>query len=189
MGKDKNDEAYEHGVHDGKEGGALDDFVHGLVRNTPLQSTREEIYNKGYDYGREHRYDGSGDSSSSDDSGSGSSLCFLTSACTEAMGLPDSCYELGTLRQFRDEYLASSPEGRQAIREYYETAPMVVTAIKLRDDHAVVLQEIYSQLVEPAVRLIEAKEHTRAFQLYRAVFLRLRDEFVPGVSTPAMNAG
>ena len=34
--------------------------------------------------------------------GNDSGGCFLTSACTEARGLPDDCHELTVLRSFRD---------------------------------------------------------------------------------------
>lgn len=37
--------------------------------------------------------------------------CFLTSACTEAHGLPDDCYELTTLRKYRDSILAKQTGG------------------------------------------------------------------------------
>ena len=50
--------------------------------------------------------------------GNDSGGCFLTSACTEARGLPDDCHELTVLRSFRDGYLRSQPEGEAEIAEY-----------------------------------------------------------------------
>lgn len=55
--------------------------------------------------------------------------CYLTSACMYSKGLPDDCYELETLRNFRDTWLKNSEEGREIIKEYYEVAPKIVSAI------------------------------------------------------------
>ena len=55
--------------------------------------------------------------------GGSSSSCYLTSACTEARGLPDDCAELTALRAFRDSYVRSQPEGESDIQHYYAVAP------------------------------------------------------------------
>ena len=68
-----------------------------------------------------------GGSSSGNDNDSGG--CFLTTACTEAKGLPDNCRELETLRHFRDNYMMNVPEGKADIAHYYKTAPSIVNAI------------------------------------------------------------
>lgn len=47
--------------------------------------------------------------------GTSSGGCFLTSACTEAKGLADDCYELTMLRAFRDEYLVKQKSGKAEI--------------------------------------------------------------------------
>jgi hypothetical protein len=100
--------------------------------------------------------------------------CFLTSACIYARGLGDDCLELTVLRKFRDLYVASFVEGRQAIREYYSFAPAVVAAIN-RSKHAdKVYGEIYTDLVTPAVRLILDRAFDSAFQHYKRVSLELR---------------
>ena len=67
-----------------------------------------------------------GGSSSGNDNDSGG--CFLTTACTEAKGLPDNCRELETLRHFRDNYMMNVPEGKADIAHYYKTAPSVYAA-------------------------------------------------------------
>ena len=67
--------------------------------------------------------------------GNDSGGCFLTSACTEARGLPDDCHELTVLRSFRDGYLRSQPEGEAEIAEYYAVAPKIVDAIRSKADY------------------------------------------------------
>ena len=51
--------------------------------------------------------------------GNDTSGCFLTSACVEARGLPDDCYELRVLRNFRDSYLVKQDCGECEINHYY----------------------------------------------------------------------
>src|SRR5690606_13403351 len=45
--------------------------------------------------------------------------CFLTSACCTVIGLGDRCWELETLRRFRDGWLSSFAAGRGDIARYY----------------------------------------------------------------------
>ena len=65
----------------------------------------EDVY---YKYCRNYDYSGCpvyGDAGSS-------TGCFLTSACVEAMNLPDDCEELMILRKFRDTWLVKQPGGQ-----------------------------------------------------------------------------
>ncbi|MEM1197138.1 MAG: CFI-box-CTERM domain-containing protein [Pseudomonadota bacterium] len=58
--------------------------------------------------------------------------CFLTTAAVETIGLHDDCWELRTLRRFRDDWLAKQADGPTDIARYYEQAPAV--ADRLRAD-------------------------------------------------------
>ena len=51
--------------------------------------------------------------------------CFLTTAACMHKGLPDDCYELETLRRFRDDYLLSTSEGVIMVKHYYFVAPEI----------------------------------------------------------------
>jgi hypothetical protein len=55
--KTPDDEAYEHGVHDGQQADLLDQAVQSVTKgiSLPGQRRHDEIYNKGYDYGVAHR--------------------------------------------------------------------------------------------------------------------------------------
>lgn len=68
--------------------------------------------------------------------GTSSGGCFLTSACTEAKGLADDCYELTMLRAFRDEYLVKQKSGKAEIAHYYITAPKIVETINADGNRA-----------------------------------------------------
>ena len=60
--------------------------------------------------------------------------CYLTSACMYAKGLSDDCYELQTLRNYRDGWLKLSEEGKQFVEQYYSIAPKIVSAINETKD-------------------------------------------------------
>ncbi len=123
-------------------------------------------YCRGYDYGDCPIY-----------KGQDSSGCFLSSACTEAKGLPDDCRELTVLRRFREDYLRLLPEGKAEIAEYYFVAPQIVSAIKRREDATSIFNAIYEKLVMPCVEMIEHGENERAHQLYRNTIRQLQAQF------------
>lgn len=110
--------------------------------------------------------------------GQETSGCFLTSACVEAKGLPDDCYELTLLRQFREGYLQALPTGKDEIAEYYFVAPQIVAAIKQREDSISIFELIYEKLVKPCVDLIERGENEKAHELYRATVLDLCAQYL-----------
>lgn len=107
-----------------------------------------------------------------------SSGCFLTSACVEAKGLPDDCYELTVLRKFRDTYLRFLPCGEKEIAEYYFVAPQIVSAIKNREDYLGIFGSIYTKLVKPCVNMIERGDNEKAYILYRDTIQQLRTQYL-----------
>lgn len=93
--------------------------------------------------------------------------CFLTSACTEARGLPDDCYELTTLRAFRDGYMKSLPQGQADICEYYHIAPAIVDKIHTLPNAQEIFDKIYTELVLPCVKMIQLGKNKAAYLKYR----------------------
>lgn len=103
--------------------------------------------------------------------------CYLTSACMYAKGLPDDCYELETLRHFRDTWLKSSDVGEEVIKQYYEIAPRIVSAINERKDSKSVYEMIYEKMVKPCVEFIEQKKYQETMELYRSMTLQLEKKY------------
>ena len=105
--------------------------------------------------------------------------CFLTSACVEAMGLPDNCFELMTLRRFRDTYVANLCGGRGEIAEYYTIAPLLVKAISAHSNGLKeTYQQIYDTVVAPCAKLISSGLFAEAYALYKQKFLELQTRFL-----------
>ena len=107
--------------------------------------------------------------------------CYLTSACVEAKGLSDDCHELTVLRNFRDGYMRSLPNGAADICEYYHVAPLIVEKIKLLPNAGEIFEKIYNELVEPCVALIDSNKNEEAYVSYRNYTKMLQKRYMEGV--------
>jgi len=106
---------------------------------------------------------------------SGSSGCYLTTACVEQKGLSDDCIELSVLREFRDGYIASLPNGNEEIMEYYKTAPQVVRAINQRDDADGIYETLYNETITPCVEMIQGDRKEEAYIAYKQMVEEMKD--------------
>lgn len=95
--------------------------------------------------------------------------CFLTTACMDARGRSDHCYELTVLRRFRDEYLLATAAGRALVGEYYRIAPKIVGDIDARPDGKLIWANLYARLVLQSVAFIEDERYPEAVAHYREV--------------------
>lgn len=92
--------------------------------------------------------------------------CYITTACVEVMGLEDDCYELQTLRKFRDKHMLDSIEKCHKVADYYFHAPKVVENLKAMPDHKEFLKDVYERFILKAVHLIEQCDYEGAMQVY-----------------------
>ena len=91
--------------------------------------------------------------------------CFITTACCEVLGLGDDCFELRTLRRYRDEVLAKQPAGRAAIARYYATAPRVLAQIPAKTREYRLLA-VYARFILPAAIAARLGFNASAYRLY-----------------------
>lgn len=96
---------------------------------------------------------------------SGSSGCFLTTACCEYQGLPDNCHELTVMRDFRDNYLYKQPYGEEIIRTYYQDAPKIVKYLNEQKNRDAIYHSIYVK-IRSIVAAIEKQENDKATIMY-----------------------
>lgn len=101
------------------------------------------------------------------------SSCFLTTACVAEMGLRDDCFELATLRRFRDEVLDKLPGGRAEIACYYRIAPLVVSKLSSTDAPSLELARIYVLYIVPSVIAVGLGRHCWARRIYRQMMFDL----------------
>ena len=106
-------------------------------------------------------------------SGGGGTTCFLTTACCQYKNLPDDCYELTTLRNFRDAYLKKTEEGKALVEEYYKIAPPIVEKIMANANKEDILESIYAEVCK-IIALIETEMYEQSIEAYKAMVLRVQ---------------
>ena len=131
------------------------------LEDTSYRTCHSDAENSAYDKGRAgEQLDG--DKGSNDEGG-----CFLTTACTMALSLPDDCDELVTLRRFRDSYMLTFEDGRSEVKEYYAIAPQIAKAISVRPNALAIYLRIFDEIVSPCVKLIKEGRLELARDTYR----------------------
>ncbi|KPL67140.1 hypothetical protein SZ64_02925 [Erythrobacter sp. SG61-1L] len=95
--------------------------------------------------------------------------CFLTTATCKTVGLEDDCWELTTLRQFRDGWLAWQEGGAEDIARYYREAPAIARA--LGSDQQAALRLYWTRIVPSALAA-----HFGANRLARRIYTRMMGE-------------
>jgi hypothetical protein len=104
--------------------------------------------------------------------------CFITSACCEALGLADNCFELRALRRYRDDVLAHEPGGADAIAAYYALAPSILARLP-REGRERLLLFIYARYVLPSAVAATLGLNALAYRLYRRMLRDLANAFAP----------
>lgn len=109
-------------------------------------------------------------------------LCYITTAVCESLGKPDNCYELETLRKYRDGYLAYQADGKQLIDEYYDIAPTIVNRINKQENALDIYESIYQSYLSPCIEKIEQQENEECKRIYASMMQDLQAKYVGFVS-------
>jgi hypothetical protein len=105
--------------------------------------------------------------------------CFITSACCEAIGLDDDCFELRALRRYRDEVLAKRPGGVNEIAAYYALAPLILGRLP-REGRKRLLHFLYARYILPSALAAMLGFDDLAHRLYARMIRELTFAFAPG---------
>ena len=170
MGKDNRlEELHNKGQEDRSEGrydpphDLLDDILTWSESGVDKMNEENEAYSEGWNHTDEQK----------------KGMCFLSTACTVTMRLPDDCEELEVLRQFRDTWLCRTALGREAIDEYYAIAPRIVKAINQSPSPTAEWGRVF-RTIKKTVGFIEENEPERAFGVYRGMVRRLARAYLGG---------
>lgn len=117
--------------------------------------------------------------------GNSSAGCFLTTACCEYKNLPDDCFELETLRSFRDNWLKKQPpHGEADIAEYYQIAPEIVKSIKMQTDQNEIWENLYVTILECVALICNGNEKNNekylfeAYEKYKNMTISLKEQYL-----------
>jgi hypothetical protein len=100
--------------------------------------------------------------------------CFLTTATVDTLGLPDDCWELSSLRRFRDGPMRLNNQWRALVEDYDNIAPAIVEAVNARRDAKTIWARTYLSGVLPAAIYARIGLNTLAVWVYRRMVSRLR---------------
>jgi hypothetical protein len=104
--------------------------------------------------------------------------CFISTACCEALGLDDDCFELCALRRYRDGVLAARPGGSEAIALYYALAPLILARIP-HETRVRRLRILYARYILPASLAAHLGLNALAYRLYAGMLAGLAAQFAP----------
>jgi hypothetical protein len=102
--------------------------------------------------------------------------CYLTTTVVEYMGLADNGPELTAMRQLR-EYYIGVPGYADLIQEYYQTSPVIITAINALADPSVEYTYIYNTVVV-VMNHVNGGEWQQAHDLYMAMYNDLKTRYL-----------
>ena len=104
--------------------------------------------------------------------------CYLTTACMveKNANFDDNCYELTTLRNFRDSYMKKYHE--EDILYYYETAPKIIEAINKLSNRKSIFHNMYDELVKAVILYLENFEFEKAYSYYKDYTCRLEEKYL-----------
>lgn len=105
-------------------------------------------------------------------------FCYITTAVCRSLGRPDDCYELNTLRDYRDSYLLSTDEGREIVQEYYNIAPTIVKRIDKKAEADEIYENIWKTYLSPCITMIENGENEKCRDLYSSMVRKLEARYL-----------
>lgn len=99
-----------------------------------------------------------------------SKKCFITTAVCEHLGKPDDCYELETLRKFRNDYMFQNSERWIDVYNYYCFAPKIVEVLATLADKNTIYARFNDTYIQPAIVAIENNDYEFAHKIYTRLF-------------------
>lgn len=105
-------------------------------------------------------------------------LCYITTAVCKNLHKSDDCYELETLRAYRDQYLLAECHEDALVEEYYRVAPAIVEAINQLSDSDKIYRGILEEYIQPCIQLIESEKKEECKELYIKMVRTLEEQYL-----------
>ena len=104
--------------------------------------------------------------------------CFITTAVCQYLDKPDDCFELTTLRDFRDNWLAFQSNGKEDIMEYYKIAPLIVEKLEESNEKDFIYKSIWKDYIEPCLEEILQGRNENCRKIYTTMIEMLKQKFL-----------
>lgn len=105
-------------------------------------------------------------------------LCYVTTAVCQSLHMGENCETLNLIKDFRDHYLALTPDGLDLIDEYYDIAPTIVKRINKESDSEAKYIWLYQNYIKPCVDFIKMGAQEECKSTYCDMVETLRDEYM-----------
>lgn len=105
-------------------------------------------------------------------------LCYITTAVCESQHKPDDCYELTTLRNYRDQYLMQTEEGQKLVEAYYDIAPGIVLSVGMQKNADEIYKGIYRDYLLPCIQMTETGRNEECKKLYIEMVRHLQKKYL-----------
>lgn len=112
------------------------------------------------------------------DNGFHRKLCYITTAVCESLGKGPDCRELQLLKDYRDQYMSATKEGRALVEAYYDIAPTIVKRINRQPDRDQIYQKLYQEYLLPCIDQIKAQEYEACKAGYQEMVLALKEKYM-----------
>ena len=103
--------------------------------------------------------------------------CFISSACLVAKNFSDDCFELETLRKYRDKLAKEDKNLRLLLKEYYQIAPKIVKKIDNHPNRMNIYDYIYDDMVLKTIDLLVKGKYSLAINHYEKIYRQLKEQF------------
>jgi len=100
---------------------------------------------------------------------------FVTTAICDILGKDDKCFELETLRKFRDNELLSNRELKKLVFEYYEISPELVNKIINHEDKYHFAQNLLNEHINIIIQTINQGDKFLAIKLYQEMLVTIEE--------------
>jgi hypothetical protein len=100
--------------------------------------------------------------------------CFITTCVCEHVGLADDCWELSTMRRFRDRWSVRDQGNRAMVQAYYREAPALAEALSHRPDGQRVSAGLYLKYILPMAVLARLRMDRLVVPYYKRLLDRVR---------------
>ena len=104
--------------------------------------------------------------------------CFITTACCEVLDLDDDCFELRTLRHYRDQVLTTTSGGHAAIAAYSLLAPSILEGLP-QEERVTQLLSVYARFILPSAIAARFGFNRLTYRFYARMMHELAREFAP----------